>query len=548
MGLRFRQSFKLFPGVRLNLSARGVSASFGVPGATVNVGPRGVRSTVGIPGTGLSYSTHHGGSDRSSQSGWPGGAEAPGPVPQSPLGVPQPAPSFWQATGMREIGSASVEQLTSHSLVELRDVIAQARLQRHEVDEDLAQAKSLHQAQSVDLDRRKRSLFRFFYKRRIGELEAALPETAAEIERLEAWHEATHVDIKFETSDAAKKAYAAVVRAFDALRTSASVWDITSDRDTHRVIERTSASRMLTRHKVTVDFSASDLVRFEGRAMKFQNVNGEDILLYPGMAMMPRPDGAFALIDLRELQIAFQAVQFIEEEAIPADTKVVGETWAKVNKNGTPDLRFRDNYRIPICLYGRLLFTSPGGIEEEFQFSNVEAAGNFSRAFDAYKAALSTSDARPSESAPEPPLSRPSGLTLWENLSVGMTPQEVLAAQPDARRSDTPSALANGATADLIIPHYSVGGEPHTLNFYFSNGGLVQVTATREGAADLSAAYRILAHLRAQYGPEHRLAEPENASFLRKLEAEWIVGDAVNVGLVWIEDVCLNVNHQARLR
>ena len=56
MGLRFRRSFRLFPGVRVNLSKTGVSASFGGRGATLNVSPKGVKSTVGIPGTGLSYS------------------------------------------------------------------------------------------------------------------------------------------------------------------------------------------------------------------------------------------------------------------------------------------------------------------------------------------------------------------------------------------------------------------------------------------------------------------------------------------------------------
>ncbi|HGU0999449.1 TPA: DUF4236 domain-containing protein [Escherichia coli] len=38
MSLRFRQTFTLFPGVRLNIGKRGISASIGVPGATVNVG------------------------------------------------------------------------------------------------------------------------------------------------------------------------------------------------------------------------------------------------------------------------------------------------------------------------------------------------------------------------------------------------------------------------------------------------------------------------------------------------------------------------------
>lgn len=56
MGLRFRKSFKLIPGVRLNLSKSGSSWSFGRPGATINFKGRRVRTTVGIPGTGLSYS------------------------------------------------------------------------------------------------------------------------------------------------------------------------------------------------------------------------------------------------------------------------------------------------------------------------------------------------------------------------------------------------------------------------------------------------------------------------------------------------------------
>lgn len=56
MGFRFRKSIKIIPGVRLNISRRGVSTSVGVPGATVNFSDRGTRGTVGIPGTGLSYS------------------------------------------------------------------------------------------------------------------------------------------------------------------------------------------------------------------------------------------------------------------------------------------------------------------------------------------------------------------------------------------------------------------------------------------------------------------------------------------------------------
>jgi len=58
MGFRFRQSFKIIPGVRINLGKKGTSISLGGKGFTTNVSDKGVRNTVSIPGTGVSYSTY----------------------------------------------------------------------------------------------------------------------------------------------------------------------------------------------------------------------------------------------------------------------------------------------------------------------------------------------------------------------------------------------------------------------------------------------------------------------------------------------------------
>lgn len=58
MGFNFRKSLKIAPGVRVNLTKKGVSSvSIGPRGAKVNIGKKGTRTTVGAPGTGLSYSS-----------------------------------------------------------------------------------------------------------------------------------------------------------------------------------------------------------------------------------------------------------------------------------------------------------------------------------------------------------------------------------------------------------------------------------------------------------------------------------------------------------
>ena len=58
MGLRYRKSAKIAPGVKLNLNKKSASVSIGTKGLRTTYSTTGKRTnTVGIPGTGLSYST-----------------------------------------------------------------------------------------------------------------------------------------------------------------------------------------------------------------------------------------------------------------------------------------------------------------------------------------------------------------------------------------------------------------------------------------------------------------------------------------------------------
>ena len=56
MGLRFRKSFKVAPGVKVNIGKKSSSVSFGGKGARYTVSSSGRRTkSVSIPGTGISY-------------------------------------------------------------------------------------------------------------------------------------------------------------------------------------------------------------------------------------------------------------------------------------------------------------------------------------------------------------------------------------------------------------------------------------------------------------------------------------------------------------
>ena len=56
MGLRFRKTISILPGVRLNLAKSSVGVSLGVPGMRASVNSKGrLTTTLGLPGTGISY-------------------------------------------------------------------------------------------------------------------------------------------------------------------------------------------------------------------------------------------------------------------------------------------------------------------------------------------------------------------------------------------------------------------------------------------------------------------------------------------------------------
>ena len=65
MGLRFKKSIKIFPGVSVNLSSKDISLSIGTEGAKLNINKDNAKATASIPGTGISYIKQIGANPRS---------------------------------------------------------------------------------------------------------------------------------------------------------------------------------------------------------------------------------------------------------------------------------------------------------------------------------------------------------------------------------------------------------------------------------------------------------------------------------------------------
>ena len=109
---------------------------------------------------------------------------------------------------------------------------------------------------------------------------------------------------------------------------------------------------------------------------------------FSGFLIFHESNKDFAIIDYTEIDIDLKIQRFIEEEKVPSDTKIIDQTWHKVNKDGTPDRRFANNYQIPIVEYGELYFKSTTGLNEVYSFSNVDSTMLFFKALYDYTIAL----------------------------------------------------------------------------------------------------------------------------------------------------------------
>jgi uncharacterized protein DUF4236 len=64
MPIRFRRTFKILPGVKINVSKHGMSVTIGPRGFHLTFNRFGIRQTVGLPGSGLSETSYLVGGDR----------------------------------------------------------------------------------------------------------------------------------------------------------------------------------------------------------------------------------------------------------------------------------------------------------------------------------------------------------------------------------------------------------------------------------------------------------------------------------------------------
>lgn len=273
---------------------------------------------------------------------------------------------------------------TSSSLEELKKHIEEARQERAELEAEIKQQQTITRRLESNLKGKQSGVGKLFAKpEQVEKLQEEVKEANEYLTDLYSQYEESQANINIESDKEIQELYQKVKEAYIDLSKAHKIWDIVSERATTET--KSAAKSSIDRKEVRFTFDDNDFILSEHSAFHLENADGDNLYIYPAFILQLNNLGAITLIDLQDLRFRFHRQRFLEEKSTtPSDSQVVDYTWAKVNKDGSPDKRFVGNYQIPVVEYGAFEFSTNSGLREVYYISNVQLAEKFANEFRKY--------------------------------------------------------------------------------------------------------------------------------------------------------------------
>lgn len=362
MPFYIRDSITLGP-FRINLSKSGLGFSAGVKGLRVGTGPKGHYIHAGK--NGIYYRKTLAGLGRKPKS-TPSGGNADYTSEIAKIAPNAKLPTYITEDGvlMRRIISAEAEVLVSESHSEALNSLNQARAQPS-MTLLLCGAAAIGLAFSL-LSQNPPVVIVFMVLLGIAFGLGHMIDTPRR-----------NVVFAYDLEPTAEERYTALIKAIDQVAASSKLWFVKASGDitTLHAWKKNSGATSLVDTKTTSVSYALPRGVASNITPPMIIIDGKKCYFFPD-CMLVEENGRFGAVRYESLRIAVRDQRMIVDVA-PPDARVVGQTWKYVNKNGSPDRRFKDNSQLPICLFEEIGMISDGGFKGLLQVSKYGVSGAF---------------------------------------------------------------------------------------------------------------------------------------------------------------------------
>lgn len=382
MGWGFRKYIQIAPGVKVNLSKSGVSTTIGKKGASVNIGKNGTFINTGIPGTGL-YS-------RQKISNRNSGFSSSYNARNRNSGCFQ---KVWGCV-FNFFGIASVFAMIGFFCLLITNNFEFTKDNLYTILFYGTIAIVFVAYYIIKVKSNIRNNSGFMYS--VTEIEEMISKERNEIRKtflcgLKSQYDKeknnSTICIDNSLNERQKESYKKLCSSFDTLCTCDKIWI---------EISRTENNENKSSVSYNVNRRILDLLRENFNDVGCRETNKVPMFsdgvyayyLYPMFIVKAKSEVEFEIFSIENAIIKLYTQTFVEDKPssqLPNDAKIVKYTYKKVNKDGTPDLRYNSNKKLPVYQYGKVSFNNIGII---LIISNYEKAKAFTDAFTNHKFAV----------------------------------------------------------------------------------------------------------------------------------------------------------------
>lgn len=307
MGVRFRKSINLGKGFRVNMSKSGPGFSWGGKGFRVTKKANGgFRTTAYIPGTGLSYQKDFSnplkGENKKTKKSSDKFAEKVTDIEERDFGL--------DFKNLKSTG--------------LKDVLDQA---------------------GYKYPLRKLGLLVFILGIVLTFVNPILVIVAIAGAIMYFYKKTSPVEIEYDFEDGASEEYDLTNKLLAGILESDKVWlvdGLLADDDRSTI---TARKELKIKEGLAGDLSTNVKV--------YSLVAGDLTLYFLPDALLINKNGVNKAIDYKDLQVDLRSENFLEEEKV-ADATLIDKTYLHLNKDGSPDKRYKDNPEVNLVEYGVL--------------------------------------------------------------------------------------------------------------------------------------------------------------------------------------------------
>ena len=330
VGFRLRKSINLGGGFRINISKSGVGYSWGVPGYRITKTAKGsTRTTYSIPGTGLSYTEEH------------------------------------QKSGNKKGNPHQTENAPKNTkILDSGDIKKYQTAEYHELLEGIENYKKWNRISTILI---------------LTILLAGIPifilSAIAGVFLKIYVKKNLSIPMEYTFDKESLEKYEHLKKQWISLNSSVALWQLTLSSSTNDKKHNAGAANLVSREKIKITEGCPKFFRTD---MKYilVSLKNESLVLMPDKILILKGKNVGA-ISYENLRVHIQDYRFIEEERVPSDAEIIDHTWAKVNKDGSPDKRFKGNRKLPICRYGLIRLSSNSGMDIRICCSNNKLLQNF---------------------------------------------------------------------------------------------------------------------------------------------------------------------------